>query len=98
LKQLCTKQFELHLIHLLSSEELSPSLEGEIRLEDSETGEAKEVTVNAQILEKYQNKLKEFCQNLHSFCMTNGITYNRAITNIPVEDFVLKDLRHFLIA
>lgn len=97
LKQLCTKQFDLHLIHLLSSEELTPSLEGEVRLEDSETGDAKEITLNERILEEYQHKLEDFCQNLRSFCMQKGITYNRAITNIPVEDFVLKNLRRSVI-
>ena len=44
LKQLGTTN-ELHLIHVLNNEELIPSLEGEIRLEDSETGEAKEISV-----------------------------------------------------
>lgn len=97
LKQLCMKQFDLHIIHLLSGEELNPSLEGEIRLEDSETGEAKEITLNEQILEEYQQRLEKFCQNLRSFCMKNGITYNRAITNIPVEELVLKELRRSVI-
>ena len=68
LKQLGTTN-ELHLIHVLNNEELIPSLEGEIRLEDSETGEAKEISVTSQILEEYHKQLKEFCQNLRSFCM-----------------------------
>lgn len=92
LKQLCMKQFELHLIHLLSNEELNPSLDGEIRLEDSETGVAKEITVNEQVLVEYRQRLEKFCQDLCSFCMKKSITYNRANTNIPVEDFVLKKL------
>ena len=68
-----------------------------VRVEDSETGEAKEITLNEQVLAEYQHRLEEFCQNLRSFCMENGITYNRAITNIPIEDFVLKDLRRSVI-
>lgn len=97
LKQLCTKQFDLHLIHLLSSEELTPSLEDEVRLEDSETGETKEITLNEQILKEYQQRLERFCRSLRSFCMKKNITYNRAVTNIPVEDFVLKNLRRSVI-
>jgi len=93
LKKLCKKQFDLHLIHLFSSEELTPAVEGEIRLEDSETGEAKEITVNEQVLDEYRQKLEQFCKDLRSFCMKNGITYNRTATNIPIENFVLKELR-----
>ena len=77
----------------MSEEELHPTLSGELELRDAETGETKEITITDRILEKYQRRLTDFCNNLNQFCTRNNITYMRVSTNLPFEDLILKALR-----
>ena len=93
LKALVYRNFDVNVIHLMSEEELHPTLSGELELRDAETGETKEITITDRILEKYQRRLTDFCNNLNQFCTRNNITYMRVSTNLPFEDLILKALR-----
>ncbi len=93
LKALVYKNFDVNVIHVMSEEELHPTLSGELKLQDAETGETKEVTITDRMLERYQNRLADFCQNLGHFCAKNNITYLRASTDLPFEDLILRTLR-----
>ena len=93
LKQLLGRGFDLTLIHLLSDEELHPQLSGEWRIEDAETGQAKEITVNERTVAHYLKCLNDFCNNLERFCMDRGANYVRISNHTPIEHLVLGDLR-----
>ena len=94
LKQLRYYKFEGHIIHVLSDNELQPDVTGELRLEDAETGDVKEITVTDRIMSGYQQRLQSFCEELRHFCVAHGMTYTRVSTSLPVEEFILKSLRH----
>ncbi len=93
LKTLIYKNFDVNVIHVMSEEELHPSLSGELKLQDAETGETKEITVTDRMLKSYQDRLASFCHNLDQFCTTNNATYLRIDTSQPFEDLILKTLR-----
>ena len=93
LKALVYKNFDVNVIHVMSEEELHPTLSGELKLQDAESGETKEVTVTDRMLEKYQRRLTNFCQNLSQFCSKNNITYLRISTSLSFEELVLRTLR-----
>ena len=93
IKQLLSRNFDLTLVHLLSDEEMHPRLSGELQLADAETGQSKEITVNEQALASYTERLNAFCENLQRFCLNRGVTYIRMNHQIPIEQFVLRDLR-----
>ena len=93
IKQLVSRNFDLTLIHLLSAEELQPRLSGELQLADAETGQSKEITVNEGALVGYTQRLNAFCENLKHYCLNRGVTYIRMNHQIPIEQFVLQDLR-----
>ena len=93
LKTLIHRGFDVNVIQIMSKEELHPPLSGELKLQDAETGETKEVTVTDRMLEKYQGRLTDFCQNLGQFCAKNNVTYLRASTDLPFEDLMLRTLR-----
>ena len=94
LKQLRYHRFETHVIHILSETEINPDINGELSLEDSETGVVKEITVTDHIMEGYQQRLKSFCEGLQNFCLSQGMIYSRVSTGTPIEEFILKNLRH----
>lgn len=93
LKALIYKGFDVNVIHVMSKEELHPTLSGELKIQDSETGETKEITVTDRMLERYEKRLTDFCQNLSQFCAKNDVTYLRVSTGLPFEELILKTLR-----
>jgi uncharacterized protein (DUF58 family) len=93
LKSLLDKNFDVKVIQVLSEDEIDPKLSGELKLQDAETGEIKEVTITDRLLEKYRKRLNNFCANLKDFCTKNNMAYLKASTMIPFEDFILKEIR-----
>jgi len=90
---LLSRRFEVVVIQVLDDEELRPSLVGDLRLVDSETGEAKEVTIGATLLRRYDQAMSEFCNSLEQFCRGRGANYLRAANSEPFEDLVLSYMR-----
>jgi len=93
MKSLLARGFQVAAIHILSEEELKPTLLGDLRIIDSETGESKEMSVNPQLMARYQATLDGFCGEVEGFCHRYGIDYLRTSTAMPFEDLVLKYLR-----
>jgi hypothetical protein len=83
----------VHLVHLLDPEEMNPTLGGDMRLIDSETGELRDLTVDAEALRAYRDRLREFLERGETFCRSHEIGYHRVVTDTPVEAFVVAQLR-----
>jgi hypothetical protein len=81
------------LIQVHSAEDQKPSVEGELLLEDAETGAQRVVTCSAESAALYERKFLEFCENLQRLAQRNGGRYAQAATNITYQDFVLAILR-----
>ena len=93
INSLLGRGFALMLIHIQCPEEIDPPPSGEWQLEDAETGETKEITINEETIEHYRNRQKEFCENLQRFCTKQGIPYIRMLTDITVDPVVLQDMQ-----
>ncbi len=98
IRALLERRFEVHVVHLLAAEELNPTLSGDLRLHDSETGEVRELSVDGDALRAYRQRLHEFLEHAESFCRGREIGYRRASTDVPVEEFVLSQLRGLVLA
>ncbi len=85
--------YALKLIHIQCAEEIEPPPMGEWRLEDSETGETKEITINEETVAHYHKRHAEFCQDLSRFCTEKGIGYNQICTDISIESMILETLQ-----
>ncbi|MGH8705619.1 MAG: DUF58 domain-containing protein [Burkholderiales bacterium] len=86
-------RFEPFVLHLLADEELVPTLTGDLRLVDSETGAAVDVTSDAATAEAYARARDRYFAEIEQFCLRHQIDYLRAATSIPFEDLVLRHLR-----
>ena len=93
LSYLLYQRFEIQLIQLLDPAELHPRLRGDLRLTDSETGQAYEVTANDGLLRAYEREVTAFLDGLDKFCRQRQIGYRRATTDVGFEEFVLRMLR-----
>ncbi len=87
------QQFEVHVIQVLDPAELRPQTTGDLRLIESETGEAYEITANESLLRRYHAEIDGFLEKTRTFCREHGIGYAQATTAVPFEDLVLRVLR-----
>ena len=93
LRRLLARGMELHVFHVLHPLELEPQLEGDVLLVDSETGEQVAVTMTEDALARYRDRVAEWLEETRQTCRRLGVGYTQVITSLPVEDFVLRDLR-----
>ena len=87
------QRFEVHVIHILDPAELRPTATGDLRLIESETGAAYEVTANEALLRRYHAEIDAFLTATAAHCAERGIAYGQATTAVPFEDLVLRVLR-----
>lgn len=87
------QQFEVHVIQVLDPAEIRPEATGDLRLIESETGEAYEVTASDTLLRRYHEEVDAFLEKTSTFCREHGIGYAQATTAVPFEDLVLRVLR-----
>ncbi|MGQ0551040.1 MAG: DUF58 domain-containing protein [Armatimonadota bacterium] len=86
-------RFEPFVLHLLADEEIVPALTGDLRLVDSETGAAVDVTADAATADAYVRARDRYFSDIGQFCLRHQIDYLRAAVSIPFEDLVLRHLR-----
>lgn len=82
-------KFKLVLIQVLGQEEITPLLDGNVTLQDVETGRERNLRANRTMLMLYEKKMKDHLNGIREFCRKRGIGYHLAKTNIPFEDFFL---------
>lgn len=93
LNALLAKGHEVAFIHVLSPDEVTPPLSGDLRLVDVETGHAQEVTVDAAMRNLYEKRLTEWLDSMRDDCARKGVHYVLAQTDTPFEKILLYDLR-----
>jgi uncharacterized protein (DUF58 family) len=97
-RALLERRYDVHIVHVLDPQEVSPDFGGDLRLIDSETGELREITVDGDAVRAYRDRLHQFLERVEGFCRSREIGYHRVITDIPVEDFVLAQLKGLVLA
>lgn len=90
-KYLLYKKQDVILVHVLAPEELDPVMEGQIRLLDSETGEARDISVTPALLKQYDKELNAFINGIKEYCSRMGATYIQISTAEPVEKIVFEE-------
>jgi len=97
LRALMERRFDIHVLHLLAPEEMHPPLGGDLELVDIETGEIREVSVDAEALRAYERQLGAFLAGVEGFCRANELNYVRITTDTPIEDLLLRRLKGTLL-
>jgi uncharacterized protein (DUF58 family) len=97
-RALLERRYDVHVVHLLDPTEMNPDFTGDMRLEDAETGEMRDVTVDAETMRGYRDRLSQFLQRVEGFCRSHEVGYHRVVTDTPVEEFVVAQLRGRVVA
>jgi len=90
--------FDIYCTHVLSPEEVDPDgagarLTGDLRLIDSETGAAREVTITPTLIKRYKANFERFCAELEHFCLAREMVYLRTASDEDVETLLLEHFR-----
>jgi uncharacterized protein (DUF58 family) len=73
------------LVHVVAPEEIEPPFEGDWTLEDAETGELVELTMDADAVEAYMARFSGLCAELGLWARRHGASYVRVRTDEPLE-------------
>jgi uncharacterized protein (DUF58 family) len=93
LKRLLHLRMELYVFHVLSPAELRPDLEGDILLVDMEDGTEVPLTVDDDVLDRYERTVRQYAKGIEDTCQRLGIRYTLLEADVDVEQFVMGALR-----
>lgn len=86
-------RFEPFVIHLVDGADARPDLRGDVRVYDVETGDEREVTVTAKVLERYAAAYEEYLDEVKRFCVGKQVSYFRADVSVPFDELILRVFR-----
>lgn len=93
LRYLLGRGYDLVVIHVLSPQEVNPTLGGDLRLKDVEDGDRAEVTISAPLLKRYKANLAAYCDQLRRFCTMREITLLTVQSDLDVGVLLWDHLR-----
>ncbi len=93
IRKLARSRSDVHAVHVLAPEEIDPDVSGDLKLIDSETGNAVEVSISSALLKRYHADRELFCESIRKYCTARGIGYLMTGSNAPVERITLDALR-----
>jgi uncharacterized protein (DUF58 family) len=86
-------KFDPFVVHVVDPSEARPKLHGDVLLYDCETGDEREVTVTAKVLERFEEVHKQYVEEIHHFCTTHQVPYIQADVNVPFDELILRVFR-----
>lgn len=86
-------KFDPFVVHVVDSEEARPKLAGDVLLYDCETGDEREVTVTAKVLERFEAAYQSYLDDVDRFCTSKQVPYIRADVNTPFDELILRMFR-----
>ncbi len=93
IRELAATGSELIILHVLSPDELDPSMEGDVRLVDVESGEGLDVTIDLATIDDYKARLATWQEGFADLAARRGATYVSISTDLPLADLVFAELR-----
>src|SRR5712691_4909583 len=93
LARLAGRSGDVVVLHTLAPQELRPTLGGDVRLIDRESGAAVSVTLNNDAIRLYGQRLDEWRRTVESFCARHGIGYVPIDTSTALESLIFDALR-----
>ncbi len=93
IRELAATGSELIILHVLSPDELDPSMEGDVRLIDVETGDGLDVTIDLATIDDYKARLAAWQEGFADLAARRGATYVPVSTDLPLADLVFAELR-----
>ncbi len=85
--------YDIIAIQVLSPQEVSPDIAGDLRLKDVEDADMADVTISAPLIKRYKANLTAYCDQLRSFCARREIMHMTVQSDLEPEKLVMDYLR-----
>ena len=86
-------KFDPFVVHVVDAAEATPKIAGDVLVYDCETGDEREVTVTAKVLERFEAINKEYNEEINRFCSTHQVPYITADVSTPFDELILRVFR-----
>jgi uncharacterized protein (DUF58 family) len=86
-------KFDTFLVHVVDPSDGRPSLQGDVLVYDCETGDEREVTVTAKVLERFGQAYAQYLADVERFCATRQVPYVAAPVDVPFDELILRVFR-----
>ncbi len=84
---------EIVAIQVIDPSEMSPTISGDSRLTDVETGERLDLAIGERTLSQYRRRFEGYMSSLRSYLASQRIPYILAPTNLGIEELIHVRLR-----
>ncbi len=78
---------------MLAPDEVTPSLDGDLRLVDAESGATVDVTLDLAARERYTERVEAWQAELAALAAKRRIAYVPLTSDVPLADLVFAELR-----
>jgi hypothetical protein len=86
-------KFDPFVVHVVDEQDAKPKLAGDVLLYDCETGDEREVTVTAKVLERFEEAYRTYLEDIDRFCTSKQVPYIRADVNTSFDELILRVFR-----
>ena len=86
-------KFDPFVVHVVDEAEAKPKIAGDVLVYDCETGDEREDTVTAKVLERFEAINKEYNEEINRFCSTHQVPYITADVSTPFDELILRVFR-----
>ena len=86
-------KFDPFVVHVVDKEEAKPKLNGDVLLYDCETGDEREVTITAKVLERFEAAYGQYLADIDRFCTSKTVPYIQADIDTPFDELILRVFR-----
>lgn len=85
--------YESNILHLLTPDEIAPSIGGDLRLIDVETGSQQEMSIDHGMRQLYQKHFNRWREGLERYCFTHNMNYLLLETSLSFDSVIAEHLR-----
>ena len=94
---LCYKHRQVLLVQILAPEELDPTYDGRVYMLDSESDDMSDfrnmkLNITRSMQTAYQEALRDFREDMHTFCSKRGVGYISISSDMPIEKVLFGEL------
>jgi uncharacterized protein (DUF58 family) len=86
-------KFDPFVVHIVDPSEGKPKLNGDVLVYDCETGDEREVTVTAKVLQRFGEAYAKYQDDVDRFCATHQVPFVRASIDVAFDELILRVFR-----
>jgi uncharacterized protein (DUF58 family) len=86
-------KFDPFVVHVVDPSEARPKLHGDLIVYDCETGDEREVTVTAKLIQRFAEAHAQYLGQVERYCSTHQVPYVAASVDVPFDEMILRVFR-----